>query len=110
MSPTKTNKQPKKKTMKWHRITHVSAKLVKMLLVAAPLLALPFIKLAEREFSDIEIGDVVSGMGPPTSIGGDSVPGLSPEFCDVLFRLGVEMCALDMFVFESRPHLWCKQT
>lgn len=55
------------------------------ILLAVPLLALPFIKLAEREFNDIDIGDVVNGSGPPTSIGGDSVPGLSPEFCDVLY-------------------------
>lgn len=63
--------------------TYVSAKLLKMLLVAVPLLL--FIKLCVRAFNDIEIDDVVNGIGPPTSIGGESAfDGLPPEFCDVL--------------------------
>lgn len=64
-------------------MTYVSAKLLKMLFVTVPLLL--FIKLFVRAFNDIEIGDVVNGIGPPTSIGGESAfGGLPPEFCDVL--------------------------
>lgn len=63
--------------------TYVSTKLLKMLLVTVPLLL--FIKLFVRAFNDIEMGDVVNGIGPPTSIGGESAfGGLPPEFCDVL--------------------------
>lgn len=65
------------------RETYVSAKLLKILLAATPLLV--FIKLFVRELNDIEIGDVVNDIGPPTSIGGESAfGGLPPEFCDVL--------------------------
>lgn len=63
--------------------TYVSAKLPKILLVATPLVVL--IKLFVRELNDIDIGDVVNDIGPPTSIGGESAfGGLPPEFCDVL--------------------------
>lgn len=66
-----------------NEFTYVSTKLLKMLLVAVPLLL--FIKLFVRAFNDIEIGDDVNGIGPPTSIGGESAfGGLPPEFCDVL--------------------------
>lgn len=52
----------------------------------APTPLLLLIRLFEREPNAIDIGDVVNGIGPPTSIGGDSAFGLSPEFCDVLFN------------------------
>lgn len=48
----------------------------------------PFVfdkRLFEREASVIDMGDVASEMGPPTSIGGESAfGGLLPEFWDVL--------------------------
>lgn len=56
-----------------------------MLLAVTPLLLV--VKLFVRELNAIEMGDVVSESGPPTSIGGESafvVVGLPPEFCDVL--------------------------
>lgn len=63
----------------------MSAKLLKILLAVTPFV---FDKmLFEREVNDIEIGDVASEIGPPTSIGGDSAfGGLLPEFCDVLMK------------------------
>lgn len=52
------------------------------------LAATPFVfdkRLFEREASVIDMGDVASEMGPPTSIGGESAfGGLLPEFWDVL--------------------------
>lgn len=67
-------------------MTYVSAKLLKILLAATPFV---FDKmLFERELSVIDIGDVASDMGPPTSIGGESAfGGLLPEFCDVLDKI-----------------------
>lgn len=66
-------------------MTYVSAKLLKILLAATPFV---FDKmLLERDVNVIEMGDVASEIGPPTSIGGESAfGGLFPEFCDVLMK------------------------
>lgn len=64
-------------------VTYVSAKELKILLLGW---AFVFDKLLARDPSDIAIGDVVSGNGPPTSMGESAfvVLGLSAEFCEVL--------------------------
>lgn len=45
-----------------------------------------FVELLARDTSEMDIGDVVRDIGPPTSIGESAlvVLGLSAEFCETL--------------------------
>lgn len=94
LGQTTTKKRDRRKITKTHyiqmnysyRTTYESTKLLKILLLLAPLVVL---KLLALEPNAIEMGDVVNDRGPPTSIGESALAGigLPPECWDVLKSL-----------------------